>query len=342
VFSPGEKLPSESALVKRFGVSRITVGRALRELRERGLINSIAGSGSFVARPGPGGAHLLFGLIIPDLGDTEIFEPICNGMASCPEAAGHALLWPGSELRAGGSKEQQALDLTRQCIARGVAGAFFAPVELTERATEVNRTVIGELDAAGIAVVLLDRRPLGPEDPRRCDLAGLDNFRAGYIAADHLLKAGARQVAFLAREGQASSVKARIAGYREALIDHGHAAQGDLLFLGPREAAGQRAALSKSDAFVCSNDRLAGELMQSLLARKVRIPEDIRIVGVDDASYSKLLPVPLTTVHQPAHEIGEAAMRLMLERTSRPQTPARSVLLDCWLVVRESCGAALK
>jgi DNA-binding LacI/PurR family transcriptional regulator len=93
------------------------------------------------------------------------------------------------------------------------------------------------------------------------------------------------------------------------------------------------------DAFVCSNDRIAGQLMHALIARGIRIPQDIRIAGIDDVNYASLLPVPLTTVHQPCREIGEAALRAMLERLDRRQMAARDILLDCSLVVRQSCGA---
>ena len=52
-YPPGARVPSEAALTKRFGASRITVGRAVRELRQRGLVERRAGSGTFVARPKP-------------------------------------------------------------------------------------------------------------------------------------------------------------------------------------------------------------------------------------------------------------------------------------------------
>ena len=71
----------------------------------------------------------------------------------------------------------------------------------------------------------------------------------------------------------------------------------------------------------------------------MRIPQDARIAGIDDVSYAALLPVPLTTVHQPCREIGETAMRVMLERLERPKMAARDILLDCTLVIRQSCGA---
>src|SRR5690242_15128678 len=79
-YRPGQKLPSEAALVKSTGASRITVGRAVRELQRRGLVERRAGSGTYVSA-GKAKEGLSFGLLIPDLGKTEIFEPICHGMA---------------------------------------------------------------------------------------------------------------------------------------------------------------------------------------------------------------------------------------------------------------------
>jgi DNA-binding LacI/PurR family transcriptional regulator len=60
---------------------------------------------------------------------------------------------------------------------------------------------------------------------------------------------------------------------------------------------------------------------------------------MDDVEYSTLLPLPLTTIHQPCREIGEAAMSAMLERIARPNILARDILLDCKLVIRDSSGA---
>ena len=71
----------------------------------------------------------------------------------------------------------------------------------------------------------------------------------------------------------------------------------------------------------------------------MRIPEDVRLVGIDDVSYASLLPVPLTTVRQPTRDIGEAALRTILDRIRMPHLPPRQVLLDGGLVIRRSCGA---
>src|SRR5450432_3735250 len=158
-YAAGQKFPSEAALVQRFGASRITVGRAVRELQELGLLDRVAGSGTYVRGAAPRPKEgLLFGLVIPNLGETEIFEPICAGLAASPEARGHGLLWAHAD-QALESREAQALELARYCLARAVAGVFFAPLEFSTASTEVNHRVIKLLRGAGIAVVLLDRRP---------------------------------------------------------------------------------------------------------------------------------------------------------------------------------------
>src|SRR3989441_7458909 len=79
-YEPGQRLPSESELVKTFGASRPTVSRALRELQLSGIIDRRAGSGSYVKADAATRGYT-FGLLIPELGRTEIFDPMCRGMA---------------------------------------------------------------------------------------------------------------------------------------------------------------------------------------------------------------------------------------------------------------------
>lgn len=339
VYAPGQRIPSEASLGKKFTASRITIGRALRELQQAGLVDRIAGSGTYVRKtPAASRKGLVFGLIIPDLGETEIFEPICQGIAGSTDASGHALLWAHSNTGSS-SKEDQILELCRHSVERAVSGVFFAPLEMAARATEVNNRVLRMLRDAGIAVVLLDRRPETPAAKERCDLVGIDNHRAGYLAAQHLISLGARRIGFISFEAQASTVKGRIAGYRDALAENGQKSAGELTFRYSRDERLDFMWRPRMfDAFVCANDRIAGSLMHTLLRRSVRIPEEVRIVGIDDVAYASLLPVPLTTVHQPCRDIGEAALKVMLERLDRPKLPARNVLLDCSLVIRASCG----
>jgi DNA-binding LacI/PurR family transcriptional regulator len=335
----GGKLPSEAVLGKKFGASRITVGRALRDLQIAGLIERRAGSGTFVKAAKPA-AGFSFGLLIPDLGETEIFEPICQGMMASPLARQHALVW-GSPNGAGSSKEDRAWQLCRQYIDRRVSGVFFAPLEQTAHQDDVNLRIVEALDAARIPVVLLDRPALPYPRRGHHDLVGIDNRRAGYLITEHLTALGSRRVAFLAQPQTAATVDAREAGYREALYAaHQPIARELGVRLDPSELPDVRAFMDAvhPDAIVCANDRTAARLMPTLLRLGYRIPEDVRLTGIDDLDYAGLLRVPLTTLRQPTLQIGDVALGVMLERIVRPDFPPRDVLLHCTLVVRESCG----
>jgi GntR family transcriptional regulator, arabinose operon transcriptional repressor len=335
----GDRLPSEADLVQTYGASRITVGRAVRELQAEGFVERRAGSGTYVRARSSSGA-LSFGLLIPDLGETEVFEPICQGMMASPLAREHALLW-GSPHGGDSTKAGRALRLCRQYIDRGVSGVFFAPLEFMADKDDVNRTIAEALDAARIPVVLLDRTVVPYPRRGHHDLVGIDNRRAGYVITEHLLRLGCRRIAFVAEPNAAATVDAREAGYREALYTaEAHGDRSLIHRLDPEQPGAVRAMMAaRPDAIVSANDRTAGRLMHTLRGLNYVVPRDVRLVGIDDVPYASLLPVPLTTLRQPTRQIGEAALATMLERVVRPDLPARDILLHCELVVRESCGS---
>jgi GntR family transcriptional regulator, arabinose operon transcriptional repressor len=337
---PGDRLPSEAELERRFDTSRITVGRAVRDLQLAGMVERRAGSGSYVKSRQLADARF-FGLLIPDLGDTEIFEPICQGMMASPLARQHALLW-GSLPAGNSSKEDRARQLCRQYIDRGVAGVFFAPLELTPGKDAVNREIAQALDAAGIPVVLLDRTVVPYPDRGGHDLVGIDNRRAGYRITEHLLRLGAQRIAFVGVEHAAATVDAREAGYREALYTANAPIARELVRrLDPANAAAVRMVMEtvRPDAIVGANDWTAARLMHTLIELGYSVPGDVRLAGIDDLDYASLLPVPLTTLRQPTREIGAAAFAAMLDRVNRPETPVRDIFLQSPLIVRRSCGA---
>jgi GntR family transcriptional regulator of arabinose operon len=206
--------------VKTFGASRPTVTRALRELQLTGIIERRAGSGSYVKVDAVSRGYT-FGLLIPELGRTEIFEPICRGMAEAQHGSHHVLLW-GSSLGDSENIEQQAFNACRQLVAKKVSGVFFAPLELTPQKDAINRSLGEIFDKAGIPIVLLDRDLVGYPERSHYDLVGIDNRRAGYAITAHLLRCGCRRIVFIGRPGSAPTVDARIAGYREAILGSEH------------------------------------------------------------------------------------------------------------------------
>lgn len=347
-YPPGMRLPSETQLVKRYGVSRPTAAHALLDLQHDGLLDRRAGSGSYARDLGTAddSGLRLFGLLIPGLGSTEIFEPICGEIASLARAHEASLLWGGSThpLHDTDASREHAEQLCEQFIERKVAGVFFAPFELMPEPEQANRRIADLLRKAGIPVVLLDRDFTPFPQRSDFDLVGLDNFAGGYLLAEHLLKLGCQRLAFVARPLSAATVDTRIAGVREAMARRALEPKGEWVQRGdPADAKFVRQLTSKQhpDAIVCANDNTAAVLMQSLERERLRVPRDLRVVGFDDVKYATLLSVPLTTIHQPCRDIGALAFRAMLERIKEPTMPARTLLLSPRLVVRESCGAYL-
>jgi GntR family transcriptional regulator, arabinose operon transcriptional repressor len=317
----------------------MTIVKAFKELQQLGLVVRKVESGTY-ATSSEAQQSRLFGLLIPELGQTEIFEPICQGMANFPLASKHSLLW-GNSLAQNQPKELIAEQLCHQYIAQRVSGVFFAPLELTASKDEVNRRIIAALDRAKIPIVLLDRCFTPYPMRSNHDLVGIDNRRTAYLAAEHLAKAGAKRIAFLGKQYSASTVDARIAGYREALFARRLLQGEDLVIRGdPSDESLIRTTLRtrKPDAFLCANDHTAANLMQTLIGLGKRIPDDIRIAGIDDVKYASLLPIPLTTQQQPCLDIGRVAMSTMLFRLENSGFPTRDILLNCRLVVRKSCG----
>jgi DNA-binding LacI/PurR family transcriptional regulator len=343
VLKAGDRLPSEAELGRLFDASRITVAKAVLDLQRMGLVSRRPGAGTHVLAQHHAAGHT-FGLLIPELGLTEIFEPICHGMMRSPFARPDALLW-GNASTSVRESAREAEQMLNSFIVQKVAGVFFAPLELTAEKDAANRRIVRTLEKAQIPIVLLDRCYMPFPERSAHDLVGIDNRRAGYVAAAHLLDLGVRRLVFFAEENAACTVDARIAGTHEALRHHRIVPDREPAWRGsPQDEAFVRRMLdtARPEGILCANDLTAARLMQTLLGFGVRIPEEVRIVGIDDVKYASLLPVPLTTIHQDCAGIGAVAMATMLERLEHPELPSRDVLVPTRLVVRRSCGAYLE
>jgi GntR family transcriptional regulator of arabinose operon len=337
----GERLPSEAELVKEFATSRPTVARALRDLQNLGLVERKVGSGTYVRRSQKALESWRFGLLIPGLGSTEIFEPICGQLARLAQREHHTLLWGDFGDRRREADPKLIEQVCNSYIRQMVAGVFFAPLELTEDKDQINQSVIAALEAARIHIVLLDRDIVAFPQRSRFDLVGIDNRRAGFLIANHLIGLGCRRIDFLARPDSAPTVMLRIAGYREALLSSGIAPDPQWVHSGEPtdEQLIRRIVGDGATAIICANDLTAANLMRTLDTLGCSVPQKIRVVGFDDVRYAELLHPSLTTIHQPCVDIGTIAMQVMLERIENPTFPPRDILAQPTLIVRQSCGA---
>lgn len=346
------RLPSESQLVKKYKVSRPTVMRALRDLQSLGVIERKAGAGSFLVDAPTTSfkmrGHHQLALLIPRAGLTEIFEVICGELAGLAKAYDCSLIWgSGGITHVNAQHDISVKEVEHICeefIERSVSGVFFAPFELKAGAEDTSQRIAQRLRQAGVAVVLLDRDfhsyPLRSD----FDLVGIDNYAAGFLLAQHLLKLGQTRLAYLAHRFSAPTIAARIAGAKGALEAAGITVPKDFAHYGnPEDISFVRNLVAGRtlDGIICGNDFTAAQLLNSLAKIKVRVPEDLRVVGCDDLRYAQIMREPLTTVSQPCRDIAITAMKAMLERIADPTTPARSLLLNPKLSIRNSCGAYL-
>jgi DNA-binding LacI/PurR family transcriptional regulator len=346
-YRPGDRIPSEANLIEEFGVSRPTIARALQDLQRHGLVHRRRGAGTYVSHADVRGK--VFGLLIPGLGATEVFEPICAEIARNAQCDGHSLLW-GAAARASDNGATSnidagthAWDLCKRFIRDRVGGVFFAPLELIPNKDVVNRRIVDALDEAKLPVVLLDRDYVKYPGRSNHDLVGINNRRVGHTITDHLFEVGCKRLVFVLRPGSTSAIHARSAGFAEAFITRRTVFDlGMIQECDPCDAGYIRTMLAKHkpDGIVCANDVTAGHLLHTLDELGVRVPDDVMIGGIDDVRYAELLRVPLTTVRQPFAAIGDAAYHTMMDRIKRPNAAPRHITLGCELVVRSSTQVA--
>lgn len=346
-FGTDGRIPSEARLVARFGVSRPTVARALKVLSDEALIERRAGSGSFVKA---GGAKQVarsdwLALLVPNLGNTEIFQMIGGEIASLARMHDFGLVWGSSEDTGATTPGHYQLEETcRQFIERSVAGLFFAPYELLEKSDKANRSMALMLREAGIPVVLLDRDLTRFPERSDFDLVCTDNFAGGFMLAEHLIKLHCRNIHFVARPLSAPTVDARIAGVREALARHRIVPDPGWVRIGlldDRKFIRSLTGPLQPDAYICANDHTAALLMRELQHNRIRVPDDVRVLGFDDVKFATLVSPALTTIQQPCREIAQAAFCAMLDRLDDATLPPRQQTLAPRLVIRDSCGTYL-
>ena len=340
-YKMGELLPTDLQISEKFKTSRPTVAKAVQRLVDENVLARKAGFGTYLKnKPQVGSSDdkITLGLLIPSLGETEIFEPICGQIASLADSYNFNLLWgnTGSSLD---KRAEAAEQLAHKYIKEAVDGVFFTPIELHQDAEVINARILELFKNAHIPVTLLDRDVVQAPLKSEYDLIGINNIEAGYLIGSHLVEKKCRSIAFITRPHIASTVHMRLMGLREAILQAGlpHNSVEELIVEEDIDnLARQISSEKRFDALAIYNDAAAAELSIALDQLGVNIPQDIKICAFDDVKYAKLLKTPLTTYRQPCRDIGATAVEIMISRIKNPSLSARKVLLHGELIIRES------
>jgi LacI family transcriptional regulator len=308
-------------------VAPATVERVLRAIEDLGFVRNDA------ARQLRAGRSRSIGLVVFDSGNPFFADVARGAEARAAEDGMTVLLGNSDETR---DRETAYLDLFRE---QRVNGVLITP-------TTDDLSMLDRVRDAGIGVVLVDREAPG----HGFGSVSVDDVEGGHLAAEHLLSIGRRRIAYVGGPTTIRQVSDRLAGARQAVDAHPGAAlevveQSAMTVLQGR-AAGEailaRDPADRPDAVFAANDLLAVGVLQALSMRAhVRVPEEIALIGYDDIDFAAAAVVPLSSIRQPAREIGRAAVGLLLTELAEPGGPAeRSIRFRPELVVRASTSGS--
>jgi DNA-binding LacI/PurR family transcriptional regulator len=331
-------MPTEENLAAQYHCSRPTVRKALAELRQAGYITSVKGAGVYINTfPKPETNARLFGIISPNLGPGGIFDTLCKQLTQCASLEGHSILWSGY---VSPTSEMLKLDILQICeryIGQQIAGLFFSPFEYHEKEGLINQEILNVISRANIPIVLIDAhtRPYPGFDD--FDLVSMNHTRAAYVLSKHIIDQGFRKIFFLAPPHSHHTIKLRLMGYHEALIDHDLRPEPLVDFSENGMAAfGSFIKTKKPEAIICSNDITAMKLINAIEKLGLNVPGDIAIAGFDNLSQAMLFTRLITSIEQPLREICGAAMNLMTARLANPHRVVSEILLPGRLVIGDT------
>ena len=199
-----------------------------------------------------------------------------------------------------------------------------------------------QLQARGIECVVV-----GPtEKSDQISAVTFDDVGGGRLAGSHLVEIGRRRLAFLGNPHNVVQSADRLEGMMLAVDASGTGATvmtvtvTNLTVEDGIEAAEQILSMSESerpDAIFAANDMVAIGALNVFLRAGIRVPEDIAIVGYDDVPHARQAAVTLTTIRQPAYEMGRAAGQQLLEQIERPGSrEVQQRVFGAQLIQRES------
>ncbi|WP_126425807.1 LacI family DNA-binding transcriptional regulator [Brevibacillus marinus] len=180
------------------------------------------------------------------------------------------------------------------------------------------------------------------------DTVVMDNVLGASMAVEHLYRQGRRNIAILLYppEGVSPRIE-RIEGYKQGLMKCGLAVRESLIRIVPEQKGNIKEATKELlrgphevDAIFSTNNMMTLEVLEAIKELGLTVPADVALVGYDETVWSQHLDPPLTTVFQPAYEMGEFAARRLIQRIESKRTlKPKTVVLKPNLIIRRSCGS---
>ena len=268
------------------------------------------------------------GLVIPD-NSNPFFAALARYIEEAGFEAGYTTILANSNERPDREHRYVAT-----LVSKRVDGLILSP------SRGDHSTLSRLLQNARIPVVVVDREAELPD----ADFVLYDNAGGSYEATRYLLDIGHTSIGCVAGPADATSATERVAGFRRALAEAGitlpdHAVvEADFHFNGGREATARLLeGGERFTALFAANDLMAAGVIRELADRGIDVPQDMSVIGFDDAPLAEMISPSLTTMRQPLHDMAHAAVSMLLSRVSSGDggAPVRKVL-PVSLVVRES------
>jgi LacI family transcriptional regulator len=324
-----------SDVATKAGVSKTTVSHVINQTRfveeetRQRVLDAIAELGyrpNFLARSLTTQKTGIIGMVISD-SSNQFFSEMMSGVEEIllPKSYGLMVCNTNETLE----REAHYLDLL---LSQRVDGIIAAAT--SQRWTELTRA-----DIQHTPIVFVDRSFGNMEGP----FVGVDNQRGAYLGVRHLIECGHAKIGILAGYDRLSTMRERVDGYRQALQEAGLPARADWIVDSALSIEGgqlaMRQILSLSDrptaVFINNNLLVLGGLL-ALREMGLRCPDNLAIVSFDDHPWAVVADPPLTTVRQPAYELGRTAASILLSLFKHEPVRPTQVILDCELIVRQS------
>jgi len=335
-------------IAKALGLSTSTVSRALRDSYEispetKKLVLEYAARINY--QPNPIALSLKerrshsIGVIVCEIANS-FFSQTIDGIESIAYNNGYNVII--SQTRESYDREQINLNYL---TSRSIDGLIVSVAAETK-----DFSGFKELNERGMPIVFFDRIV----DEINTHKVVVDNYKGAYDATIHLIQNGYKQIAIVANNEILSITKDRLAGYRAALADNGIKEKEDLIKYCPHgglireemdQAINELLALkTKPDAIFSLSDKLTTGCLRVLKTKKLKVPDDIGLIGFSNSDLTELIEPPLSIIKQPAMEMGKIATTLLLQliESKRPVTDFETRVLAPELIIRESSLSKLK